>query len=224
MPHLIAFDLDGTLVDSRRDLADSANELLADYGAPPLSIEAVTRMVGDGARVLVQRALRASGLEPDQPQALDRFLAIYERRLTLHTRLYPHVRDALDAIRDRAALALLTNKPGPHTRKLLDALDLTPYFTAGIIGGNEGWPRKPEPAGLRHLISAAGTDAAHTLMVGDSMTDVDTARRADTRCCIARYGFGDIAPNALADPAMLIADTPADLQTRLEDFVAGKKG
>jgi phosphoglycolate phosphatase len=216
---LIVFDLDGTLVDSRRDLAESANEMLAAYGAPPLSVAAVTGMVGEGARVLVQRVLKASGLDPDRPGGLDDFLRIYDHHLTVHTRVYPHVRSALEAVANRAVLAVLTNKPGAHTRKLLDALALTGFFAGGIVGGDAPWPRKPDPGGLLHLVQEAGVDPAHALMVGDSMTDVETARRAGVRMCLARYGFGELHAEVLNDPSVSVADTSADLESRLVAFI-----
>jgi len=103
-PPLLVFDLDGTLIDSRRDLADSTNELLAAHGAPPLPLEAVAGFVGDGARVLVERALTASGLALDLDRALADFLAIYDRRLLVHTRPYPGIVTALERVAVRAAI------------------------------------------------------------------------------------------------------------------------
>jgi phosphoglycolate phosphatase len=216
MPSLIVFDLDGTLVDSCRDLAESANEMLASYGAMPLSIEAVTAMVGEGARVLVQRVLAASGLDPERPGALQDFLAIYDRHLSVHTRVYPGVREALESVAGRATLALLTNKPGHHTRRLLDQLDLTKFFNGGIIGGDSRWPRKPDPAALLHLVSQAGVEISHTLMVGDSMVDIETAQRGGVRMCLAAYGFGGGQPPG---PETLVASAPSDLGACLGRFL-----
>jgi phosphoglycolate phosphatase len=189
MKHLIAFDLDGTLVDSRLDLAGSANTLLEELGATPLPVDQVVGMVGEGARILVARVLLAAGVTFDVDAALERFLAIYDRQLVNHTRLYPGVRDTLRAIEGRAALALLTNKPGHHTERLLAALGVRGFFFE-VIGGDSSWPRKPDPSALEYLIAASGATPATTIMVGDSMVDVETARRAAARMCIARYGFG----------------------------------
>ena len=109
---LVVFDLDGTLIDSRRDLADSVNALLVELGAAPLDLDAVTAMVGEGAAVLVRRALAASGLPADTPGALDRFLAHYNERLTVHTKPYAGITEALDELQSHGlALAVLTNKP-----------------------------------------------------------------------------------------------------------------
>jgi len=184
------FDLDGTLVDSRRDLADSANALLAECGAPPLSEHHVGRLVGDGAATLVARAFAASGIA-QPPDALARFLAIYETRLLNHTRPYPGIPEALDAIRARAPIAVLTNKPIASTRRILGALDLAHRFdAAAVLGGDGPLPRKPDPAGLRHLASRLGTPLSSTVLIGDSSVDLRTARAAGSAICLARYGFG----------------------------------
>lgn len=212
MNHLIVFDLDGTLVDSRRDLAGSANRLLDELGAGPLSMDQVVGMVGEGARVLVRRVLNAARVDTDLDAALARFLAIYDQHLVDYTRLYPGVIDALQALDGRASLAVLTNKPGHHTARLLDALDVHRYFFA-VIGGDARWPRKPNPSSLLHLIAAAGASPASTIMVGDSIVDVETARGARARICIARYGFGHLPADAMT--GALVADDARDLKKLL---------
>lgn len=216
MADLIVFDLDGTLVDSRLDLAGSANRLLEELGAAPLSVDQVVAMVGEGARVLVGRVLAAAGVATDLDAALSRFLSIYDDHLVDHTRLYPGVSELLTALESRAALAVLTNKPGHHTGRLLDALDARRHFFE-VVGGDARWPRKPDPASLQHLIAAAGVPASSTVMVGDSMVDVDTARGAGARICIARYGFGHIPDTATA--GALVADDPRDLLPLLLDAI-----
>jgi phosphoglycolate phosphatase len=186
---LVVFDLDGTLVDSHHDLADATNALLSELGAAPLSDDAVTRMVGEGAAVLVKRALAAAGRDPELPGALDRFLAHYEERLLATTRPYPGMIEAIQALRPSHRLAVLTNKPGHATRRVLEGLDLLDWFD-DVIGGDSEYGRKPDPSGLLVLIARAGTTPASTLMVGDSPVDLATARRAGTAICLARYGFG----------------------------------
>lgn len=185
---LIGFDLDGTLIDSRRDLALAVNDILADRGAPPLDETAVGGMVGDGARVLVGRAFAAAGLPP-AADALDRFLRAYDRRLLDHTRAYPGVRDAVSTLASQARLTILTNKPLRQTHAILDGLELSSFF-ADAIGGDGPWPRKPAPDSLRHQMQRAGAQEETTLFVGDSHVDLETARRAGVHICLARYGFG----------------------------------
>jgi phosphoglycolate phosphatase len=209
---LYVFDLDGTLVDSRRDLANSANELLVECGAPPLSEEHVGRLVGDGAATLVARAFAASGIS--QPaDALVRFLAIYDRRLLDYTRPYRGVPEVLDALGARAHLAVLTNKPIDSTRRILDALDLARHFDrAAVLGGDGPLPRKPDPVGLRHLAAAAGTPIASTLLIGDSSVDLRTGRAAGTAVCLARYGFGfDSIDERDLTPEERVIRTPQEL-------------
>jgi phosphoglycolate phosphatase len=187
---LVVFDLDGTLVDSRRDIAESANATLASFGAPPLPEEAIGRMVGDGAPTLVARAFAATGAEKP-PDALDRFLSIYHSRLLTHTRPYDGMVEVLADLAPRMPLAVLTNKPLEATRAILDGLDLTRYFPAArILGGDGLFPRKPDPAGLQHLMATCGASAPETVLVGDSVVDWRTTLAAATRACLARYGFG----------------------------------
>jgi phosphoglycolate phosphatase len=207
---LIVFDLDGTLIDSRRDLADATNALLEELGAAPLPVDAVAAMVGEGAAVLVRRALTAAGLDPLTPGALDRFLVHYDARLVAHTRPYPGMPETLDALRAVAPLAVLTNKPQRATGRILGALELEAYF-ARVVGGDTPLGRKPDPAGLLHLAEATGVPPDATVLVGDSPIDRETARRAGARICLARYGFGFTFGPGELDGVDWIVDRPADL-------------
>jgi phosphoglycolate phosphatase len=205
------FDLDGTLVDSRRDLADSANALLEECGGAPLPEDRIGRMVGEGAAVLVSRVFAAAAL-PLPPDALPRFLAQYDRRLLDHTRPYAGMIETLDALRGRTPMAVLTNKPLAATRRILDGVGLATFFGDAVLGGDGPLPRKPEPAGLQHLASAAGVAIASTLLVGDSAIDWETARRASARICLARYGFGFQGfPLEQIRAEDGVIDSPADL-------------
>jgi len=218
MSCLIVFDLDGTLVDSARDIADTANAVLASYGAPPLADDAIVPMIGDGARVLVERALDASGLDPHEPDALSRFRVFYAERLVAHTRPYDGIVDVVHMASSIAALAVLTNKPGDPTRKLLDAFALSPRFR-WVIGGDEGHARKPDPAGLRRLIELAGVSPSRTLFIGDSIVDVETARRAGTALCLASYGFGQARGPVELNANELRVDAPIELTEIIAEFV-----
>lgn len=216
---LIVFDLDGTLIDSRRDLADAANAMLADFHAPPLSESAIGDMVGDGAAVLVARAFEASGLGAAPPDALTRFMAHYAEHLVDHTRAYSGIHELLSALMHRVRLAVLTNKPLAPTHRTLALLDLTRYFDE-VIGGDGSHGRKPNPAGLRALMASAGATASETLLVGDSPVDLETARRAGTAICLARYGFGfrEKLLSRLEAGDTSVA-SPAELKTTIESWI-----
>ncbi len=199
------FDLDGTLVDSRRDIAESANEMLAALDAPPLDHDEVVRMVGEGARLLVSRVLAAGGVRADIDAAFARFSAIYDRRLADHTRPYPGVVAGLERLAERFTPAVLTNKPQHHTDRLLEALDLRRYFVQAL-GGDTAQGRKPDPTGLTALIGAAGAVPAAGMLVGESWVDAETARRGGTRFCFAEYGFGSVPPAGLREGELRIRD------------------
>jgi phosphoglycolate phosphatase len=206
---LIAFDLDGTLVDSRQDLADSANQLVTERGGRPLTQDAVVGMVGEGASVLVRRALAGAEL-PDDPAALGRFLEIYDERLLRSTRLYPGMVELVETARQHARVAVLTNKPLRHTERLLDGLHVRPLFD-GVIGGDGPYARKPSPDGLRALMAEAGAPEQRTLLVGDSIVDWETARNAGVRSCLVTWGFGysRIAHGTLPSGQWLAEDAAA---------------
>lgn len=204
---LIVFDLDGTLVDSRRDLAKAVNSMLGELGAPTLSGEQVTRMVGEGARVLVEKALAAAGKPAEElPRALTRFLEIYDAHLLDHTRPYDGVPELLGRLRAVAHLAVLTNKPTHASVRVLDGLGLSDYFHE-IIGGDSAYPRKPDPAALVHLMDACDAVREETMMVGDSRIDLETALNARVSCCLVRYGFG-FPGGKPEESGALIAETP----------------
>ena len=188
LQRLIAFDLDGTIVDSRRDLADSANDLIIERGGTPLSEDAIARMVGEGAAVLVRRALTAAKIT-DVGGALARFLEIYDTRLLNYTRVYEGMDDAVRLARTFGRVAILTNKPLAPTERILEGLGLRDLFD-DVTGGDGPLGRKPDPAALNELMRVAGATAAATLLVGDSAIDHDTAVRAGVRCCLVSFGFG----------------------------------
>jgi phosphoglycolate phosphatase len=209
---LIVFDLDGTLVDSRRDIAESANATLVEFGASPLEEDAIGRMVGDGAPTLVARAFAAAGRsKPDA--ALERFLSIYHRRLLRYTRPYAGMPQTLERLSTRASLAVLTNKPIAATLEILKGLDLLRYFAPDrIVGGDGPFPRKPDPSGLRHLASLCGVAAEETVLVGDSAIDWRTAQSAAAQACLARYGFGwEGFPTDQLSAGDWVIDRPSDL-------------
>jgi phosphoglycolate phosphatase len=188
-------DLDGTLIDSARDIAESVSELLESYGASPMPLADVVTMVGDGAPMLVRRALKQSRVDPPVADALARYLQIYDRRLMNHTVPYDGVVESLAVIARHGPLAVLTNKPLGPSIGLLEALGLRGFFSR-IIGGDSEYGRKPEPAGLLALQSLA--PGQQLVMVGDSPADWKTAAAAAVPFVFARYGFG--APKFGAAP------------------------
>ena len=209
---LAVFDLDGTLIDSRRDLADSANDMLAGYGAPPLDEHRIATMVGCGAPTLVKRVLTAAGTDAPLEEALERFLAAYNRRLTNCTRPYEGIPELLDELQSRdTSMALLTNKPLEQSVTILETFGLARYFP-WVVGGDGPFPRKPAPDGMRFLMQQVSAAPDRTVLIGDSAIDLQTARNAGVRICLARYGFGfaDLTTSELRGDESLV-DTPAEI-------------
>jgi phosphoglycolate phosphatase len=211
MAVLLVFDLDGTLVDSARDLAAATNAALqrAAPGVAPIPLETVTSFVGEGARVLIERSLRHAGLELSLDEVLPAFLESYGRMLLDTTRLYPGIEPALEALRGRP-LAVLTNKPGPFSRAILEGLGVAGRF-ARIWGAGDVEQRKPDPAGLLRLIAELGARPRDCWMIGDSATDVRTARAAGVRAAGAAWGL---------DPQGLRAAGPDVIFERVEDLAS----
>lgn len=207
---LIVFDLDGTLIDSRLDLTNSINAMLAEFGRPPLPEEIIATYIGDGAGMLVRRALGDPDDEPLVENALQHFLAHYREHKLDHTYVYPGVFASLEAMRVTAdgtprKMAVLTNKPVAPSVAICDGLGLSPYMFR-IYGGNSLATKKPDPEGLTTLIRDAEVSPQETLMVGDSSVDVLTARRAGTWVIGCRFGMSshtveDIPSDCLVDAA-----------------------
>jgi phosphoglycolate phosphatase len=204
---VVVFDLDGTLVDSATDLASAASALALELGGRALTRAEVVAMVGEGAAVLVRRALAAAGVDPATPGATVRFLELYDARLLDTTCLYPGMRAVLDALDPLTALAVLTNKPRLPAERVLEGLDVRRYFVE-VVGGDGPWPRKPNPAGLVALRLHAGDGPM--LLVGDSPVDEETAARAGVAFVRANYGFGAAAFGG-APQTGFVADAPEDL-------------
>jgi phosphoglycolate phosphatase len=208
---LVVFDLDGTLVDSARDIAAAVNAALARLrpDSPPVPVERVIEFVGEGARVLIARVLRhqALALEPDA--VLPVYLECYRERLLDTTRLYPGIESALAELAAAGrTLAVLTNKPGDLSRTILDGLGVAPRF-ARIWGAGDTPARKPDPDGLVGLMAELGAGTRETWLVGDSPTDVKTARAAGVRVAGVGWGFDKAALRAAA-PDRLV-ENPAEL-------------
>jgi phosphoglycolate phosphatase len=190
----VAFDLDGTLIDSRADLTAAVNHVLRGLGLAELPPATLYRYVGDGARVLVERALGPA--HRDRLEAgVEAFMAYYTAHLLDATRPYPGVEDALVALAaNRVACSVLTNKPEAMSRAILEGLGLAARFVA-IAGGDSLPVRKPDPAGLERLRALTRTARERMLLVGDSGIDVRTARAGGVAFCGVAWG---LAPEALA--------------------------
>ena len=188
--NLLVFDLDGTLIDSKLDLVHSVNAMRIMMNLPAIGEEIVASYVGNGAPVLVRRALGKEASDADAQRALEYFLAYYHDHMLDNTRLYPGVREALDRMRAAGSkMAVLTNKPVRFSRQILDGLGLAPYFRY-IYGGNSFENKKPNPAGMGVLLRDFGAAPKQAMLVGDSEVDVQTARNAGTWCCCVTYGLG----------------------------------
>lgn len=175
------FDLDGTLIDSRRDLADSVNALLADLGHASLPPEQVMSFVGRGARSLIRRALIAAapGVEPPEDDATyRRFLGLYDARLLNHTHLYAGVREGLDRLRAAGApMAVVTNKPIAPALRILDGLGVREHFGV-VLGGDSVAMRKPNPEMLHRAAQDLGVPLSRCVVIGDSDVDLEAAEAA----------------------------------------------
>jgi phosphoglycolate phosphatase len=186
----IIFDLDGTLVDSARDLQEAVNLLLAEEGLRQLSLDEVKSMIGDGVAKLVERAMLATGGDLTRcSQFVARFLEIYEADPTRHTQSYPGVQTTLEDLHRRGVpMAVVTNKPYAATIEILDALGLRGFFGA-VIGGDTLPERKPHPAPILLALERLGARPDAALMVGDNYHDVQAARAAGIRAFAVTYGY-----------------------------------
>jgi len=212
---LLVFDFDGTLVDSIRDLAESASDLSEEYGGRRLDVLTVTMMVGEGAHTLVERIMTEAGVAGRPPGALSRFLEIYDRRMLDHTTPYAGMIETLTAVGRSHGLAMLTNKPEQATRRIMSHTGLDRFFEDCVFGDGT-LPRKPDPEGLRWLMGRQGASAPQTWLVGDSDVDVATARAAGVQLCVARYGFGfSRIDTATLRPDDVIIDRPQELLAAL---------
>jgi phosphoglycolate phosphatase len=199
----VIYDLDGTLVDSREDLADSVNAMLAQLGLPQRAPDLIHGFIGEGAERLIRRSLGPVH-EERYPEAAPIWKKEYRRRLLARTRLYPGIGDLLRSLPD--ARAVLTNKPGAFAREILRGLGVADAFGA-VLGGDEA-PRKPAPEGLLRICGILRVPRDQVLLVGDSAVDLATGRAAGVRVCAVTWGLGDRAALCSAD---YLCDTPSEV-------------
>ena len=216
-PHtikLVIFDLDGTLIDSRLDLVHSVNAALRHIGRTELPDDVIASYVGDGAPILIQRALGGEAVdEAIVRQGLQFFLSYYREHKLDHTTVYAGVKEALESVQSASTgvprqMAVLTNKPVVPSRAIVDALSLGPFFTQ-IYGGNSFATKKPDPEGALKLLEEAAVRPQEAAIVCDSHVDVETGRNAGLWTVGVSYGF---APHTLeAHPPDVLVDTPQEL-------------
>jgi phosphoglycolate phosphatase len=214
---LIVFDLDGTLINSQRDLTNSINAMLIQLDRQPLPEEIIATYIGDGAGMLVRRALGDPDDDALVEDALERFLSYYREHKLDYTYVYPGVIESLDAVRTMPdgtprSLAVLTNKPIVPSQAICDALGLSSHFFR-IYGGNSFSTKKPDPEGLKTLIREAGVRPEETLMIGDSDVDILTARRAGAWVIGCRFGLSSHTVESI--PSDCLVDAPSEWVTAL---------
>src|SRR5262245_61348729 len=213
---LAIFDLDGTLVDTAPDIAAALGAALAETGVAPPPLDVVRQLVGDGARVLIERALSLARVERDSDPLLARFLAYYRQHVSDRSVVYGGVVDALAALAAAGvATAVVTNKPGDIARGLLGALGLGDRFRA-VIGDGDGYARKPDPAAAHAVISMVGTRPERTVVVGDGVPDVRMARAAGARAISAGWGYVTRERLAAESPEV-VAESVADALAAILD-------
>ena len=209
--NLLIFDLDGTLIDSKLDLAHAVNAARAHMGLGDLPHPLVFSYVGNGAPTLIRRALGPEAGEAQVQEALEFFLEYYRDHMLDYTTLYPGVADTLNVLlQSGKRMAVLTNKPVRISKAIIGGLGLERHFFQ-IYGGNSFEQKKPHPIGIETLLSEAGMGAGHALMIGDSAVDIQTARNAGIKSCGVTYGF---------QPGTLAAEPPDFLIDRFEDLPA----
>jgi phosphoglycolate phosphatase len=188
----VLFDLDGTLIDSAPDLCTALAHALNEVGLPAHDVAAVRRMIGEGQRVLVERAIVRAGGDPVAllDDVLMRFRRYYSEHLVEKTTLYPGVPETLSTLAQELPLAVATNKPGAWARRIIDTFGLSRLFRA-VLGEDDVGARKPDPRLLIHLCTLAGVTPDETLMVGDSAIDRAAAAAAGMDLALCTYGFGD---------------------------------
>lgn len=209
---LLIFDLDGTLIDSRLDLVHSVNAMLRHFQRPELPDVVIASYVGDGAPMLVRRALGDPKDQDFLKEALDYFLAYYRVHKLDYTHVYAGIKETLASIRNangiRRQMAVLSNKPVHPSRAIVEALGLADFFVH-VYGGNSFATKKPDPLGARTLLEQTRTTAPEALMIGDSSIDVITGRNAGLWTCGVTYGF---APHTLCEaPPDVVVDKPQEL-------------
>ena len=213
MRPVLIFDLDGTLVDSKKDLTASVNYIRNQFNLPVLTEEEIARFIGNGALMLIRRALEAKATESNVQAGLQMFLSYYRAHMLDNTVLYPGVLETLNRL-THCKLAVLTNKPVHFSCAMLDGLGIYKHFAA-VYGGNSFDHKKPDPVGIYQILSETKGHRERTWMIGDSAVDVLTGRNAGVRTCGVTYGY---ATSTFQDaPPDFLIDSFSDLEALIHD-------
>jgi phosphoglycolate phosphatase len=215
---VLIFDLDGTLIDSKLDLANSVNATLEHMGRAHLACEKIYSLVGNGAPVLIRRALGEGVTEEEAKEGLGFFLSYYRMHMLDNTVTYPGVRQGLKLL-ENYPMAVLTNKPVRFSQGILDGLGLAPYFKF-VYGGNSFQKKKPDPMGVEVLLRELAANPREAMMVGDSEVDVRTARHAGIWACGVSYGLG--VEGLRVDPPDIMLDSLTELAGHLNGHAAAR--
>ncbi|MBB3464625.1 HAD family hydrolase [Rhizobium sp. BK377] len=203
---LVVFDLDGTLLDTHVDLVESLNYTIAALDLRPVTYDDLTHLVGQGARVMIERACKLQGKPISQeelPALVERFVAHYSANMPGHTEPYPGLVAAMDRLKASGyRLAVCTNKLEGLATGLIENLGLTHYFDA-ITGGDTFEHRKPDARHLTGTIERAGGDVSRSVMIGDSINDIAVAKNAAVPSIAVPFGYSDVPVSSL-DPDVII--------------------
>ena len=184
---VLIFDLDGTLVDSKKDLTSSVNHVRTTFHLPELTEYEIAGFIGDGAQMMIQRALGADAPESDVHAGLQLFLSYYRDHMLDQSKLYPGVAETLQRLADHR-LAVLTNKPIRLSQRMLEGLGILGHFAA-VYGGNSFERKKPDPVGIFQILADTKGQLETTWMIGDSAVDVLTGRNAGVKTCGVSWGY-----------------------------------
>jgi phosphoglycolate phosphatase len=210
----VVFDLDGTLLDSAPDLTAALNLVLEMDGLEPLGVDSVRYMIGAGVPKLIERGFREHGVKLDaaslDPELLDAFLSYYNAHAADLSKVYPGTYGLIEMLCDRSVrIGLCTNKPTEATREILASFQIEDCFDS-VVGGTSGFPKKPDPAGLNACLEEMGVSALQTLYIGDSATDIKTARNGGLPVVAMSYGYERTPAHELG--ADLVVDSFGELK------------
>ncbi len=202
MKQLIIYDLDGTLVDTRADIAQAVNHMLAVLNAAPLDPPRIERFVGRGLHHLIKSCLRTDDSKQIE-KGTNIYREYYAKHMLDHTVLYPGAKEVLEYFKGRFQ-AVITNKPNPYSRQILEALGVVSYFCE-IVAGDTDYPKKPDPTAVLSIMKREKVQAAETLFVGDSLIDIETGRNAGIETVVISHGFESEEALQSANPAAVVS-------------------